>query len=58
MIWGPVSKNLTVQVSSTIGYFNLYFVRSLLAGGAVHHHLIEQKLRLKVGIILETGEAR
>ncbi|XP_056015239.1 uncharacterized protein LOC125673905 isoform X2 [Ostrea edulis] len=33
-------------------------IPSLLAGGAVHHHLIEQKLRLKVGIILETGEAR
>lgn len=33
-------------------------IPSLLAGGAVHHHLIEQKLRLKVGVILETGEAR
>ncbi|XP_061171212.1 uncharacterized protein LOC133180759 [Saccostrea echinata] len=33
-------------------------IPSLLAGGAVHHHLIEQKLRLKVGIVMETGEAR
>nr|XP_022287923.1 glutamate synthase 1 [NADH], chloroplastic-like isoform X2 [Crassostrea virginica] len=33
-------------------------IPSLLVGGAVHHHLIEQKLRLKVGIVMETGEAR
>ncbi|XP_073971203.1 uncharacterized protein isoform X2 [Rhodnius prolixus] len=30
----------------------------LLALGAVHHHLIETRLRMKVGLILETGEAR
>ncbi|XP_076076951.1 uncharacterized protein LOC143047651 isoform X1 [Mytilus galloprovincialis] len=33
-------------------------VPSLLAVGAVHHYLIEKTLRLKVGIIMETGEAR
>lgn len=26
--------------------------------GAVHHHLIEERQRMKVGLILETGEAR
>ncbi|KAJ8315663.1 hypothetical protein KUTeg_007813 [Tegillarca granosa] len=31
---------------------------SLLAVGAVHHFLINEKLRLKVGLILESGEAR
>lgn len=31
---------------------------SLLILGAVHHHLIEERQRMKVGIILETGEAR
>ena len=31
---------------------------SLLAVGAVHHYLIKMKLRLKVGLILETGEVR
>ena len=31
---------------------------SLLALGAVHHHLIEERQRMKVGLILETGEAR
>ena len=33
-------------------------VSILLALGAVHHHLIEERLRMKVGLILETGEAR
>lgn len=31
---------------------------ALLALGAVHHHLIEERQRMKVGLILETGEAR
>ena len=26
--------------------------------GAVHHHLINERLRMKVGLIVETGEAR
>lgn len=33
-------------------------IPSLLAVGAVHHYLIEKTLRLKVGLVLETGEAR
>ncbi|KAL7287833.1 hypothetical protein TKK_0017905 [Trichogramma kaykai] len=33
-------------------------VSILLSLGAVHHHLIECRSRMKVGIILETGEAR
>ncbi|KAI5644015.1 glutamine amidotransferases class-II domain-containing protein [Phthorimaea operculella] len=33
-------------------------VGMLLALGAVHHHLIETRLRMKVGIIVETAEAR
>ena len=31
---------------------------SLLACSSVHHHLITKQLRSKIGIILETGEAR
>ncbi|HIA20781.1 MAG TPA: glutamate synthase subunit alpha, partial [Planctomycetaceae bacterium] len=31
---------------------------TLLACGAVHHHLIKGALRTRVGIVLETGEAR
>ncbi|XP_011708149.1 PREDICTED: putative glutamate synthase [NADPH] isoform X2 [Wasmannia auropunctata] len=33
-------------------------ISSLLALGAVHHHLIEERQRMKVGLILETAEAR
>ena len=31
---------------------------SLLACGAVHHHLVQHAKRTRIGIILETGEAR
>jgi glutamate synthase (NADPH) large chain len=33
-------------------------VSSLLATGAVHHHLVKQSKRTQIGIVLETGEAR
>ncbi len=33
-------------------------VSALLAVGAVHHHLVQQHERTRIGIIVETGEAR
>ena len=33
-------------------------VSSLLATGAVHHHLVKNQERTRIGIVLETGEAR
>ena len=33
-------------------------VPSLLATGAVHHHLIAQKTRTRVGLLVESGDAR
>jgi glutamate synthase (NADPH) large chain len=33
-------------------------VSALLACGAVHHHLVRQAKRTRIGIVLETGEAR
>ncbi|MGI9308292.1 MAG: glutamate synthase large subunit, partial [Gammaproteobacteria bacterium] len=33
-------------------------VSALLACGAVHHHLVSQTKRTRIGIVLETGEAR
>ena len=33
-------------------------IPSLLVLGAVHHYLIKEKLRMKVGLVMETGEAR
>ncbi|MGH7142606.1 MAG: glutamate synthase large subunit [Planctomycetota bacterium] len=37
---------------------NLAAIPSLLATSAVHHHLIRQKERTRVGLVVETGEAR
>ncbi len=31
---------------------------ALLASGAVHHHLVKQTKRTRIGIVVETGEAR
>src|SRR5690606_28228253 len=33
-------------------------VPSLLATGAVHNHLMRNGMRMKVGLVIETGEAR
>lgn len=33
-------------------------ISSILALGCIHHHLIETRLRMKVGLIVETAEAR
>ncbi len=33
-------------------------IPSLLFTGAVHHHLIREKTRTRVGLVIETGEAR
>jgi len=33
-------------------------ISALIACGAVHHHLISRHLRTRIGIVLETGEAR
>ena len=33
-------------------------VSTLLATGAVHHHLVDHQERTRIGIVLETGEAR
>jgi len=33
-------------------------VSALLACGAVHHHLVSRAMRTRIGIVIETGEAR
>ncbi|MCF6469056.1 glutamate synthase large subunit [Nonomuraea sp. MG754425] len=33
-------------------------IPSLLLTGSVHHHLIQEKTRTKIGLVIETGEAR
>ena len=37
---------------------DLVAISSLLACGAVHHHLVRAAKRTRIGIVLETGEAR
>ncbi|MDP3939385.1 MAG: glutamate synthase central domain-containing protein, partial [Deltaproteobacteria bacterium] len=50
-------KNLLILSDRGVGP-DLAAVPSLLAVGAVHHHLIREGLRSKAGIIVESGEAR
>ena len=33
-------------------------ISALIATGAVHHHLVRTHARTRIGIIVETGEAR
>ncbi|WP_432798503.1 glutamate synthase large subunit [Poriferisphaera sp. WC338] len=33
-------------------------ISSLIAGGAVHHHLVKHQERTQVGLVIESGEAR
>ena len=33
-------------------------VSALMALGATHHRLIEERLRMRVALVVETGEAR
>jgi glutamate synthase (NADPH/NADH) len=45
-------------LSDRIAGRNYLPVSPLLAVGAVHNHLIQKKLRMKVALLIETGEAR
>ena len=49
--------NLIILSDRNIGESRVA-VSTLLATGAVHHHLVQNQLRTRIGIVLETGEAR
>ncbi len=49
--------NILVISDRGVNYYNAP-IPSLLALGAVHHHLIRKKLRTATDIVMETGEAR
>lgn len=49
--------NIIILSDRTVDKYNAP-IPSLLATASVHHHLIRQKLRTKVDIIVETGDAR
>ena len=54
-----VHKDYTYLIlSDRMAGRNYMPVSALLAVGAVHQYLIAKRLRMKVGIIVETGEAR
>lgn len=52
-----MGHNILVISDRGVDYYNAP-IPSLLALGAVHHHLIRKKLRTATDIIMETGEAR
>lgn len=51
-------KNIKIKLKLLWYFFFRIPVSILLALGATHHHLIDLRLRMKVGLIVETGEAR
>ena len=54
-----VNGNYTYLIlSDRMAGRNYLPISPLLAVGAVHHHLIEKRLRMRVALIIETGEAR
>lgn len=49
--------NILILSDRNIGLYTTA-IPSLLALGAVHHHLIRKKLRTKIDIVIESGDAR
>jgi glutamate synthase (NADPH/NADH) large chain len=49
--------SLVILSDRAVDYGNVA-LPSLLAVGAVHHHLVKTNSRTRIGIVLETGEAR
>jgi len=56
---GAICDGATILILSDKGFDeNNAPIPSLLATGALHHHLLREQTRTKVGIVVETGEAR
>nr|NVI74121.1 putative glutamate synthase 1 [Cucujiformia] len=51
-------KNMIIVLSDRNASKDNVPISSLVALGAVHHHLIETRSRMKVALIIETAEAR
>ncbi len=67
----PALERICVEVEAAIGAGDSFVVlsdrrsgvdrvavSSLLACGTVHHHLVRNELRTRIGLVLESGEAR
>ena len=50
-------STLIVLSDRNVGKLAVY-IPTFLVLGAVHHHFIREKPRMKVGLIVESGEAR
>jgi glutamate synthase (NADPH/NADH) large chain len=53
-----VNKSSLIVLSDRESNQNRAAISSLMACGAVHHHLVKIAQRTQIGIVLETGEAR
>ena len=54
-----ITEGFTILILSDRGVDESHAsVPSLLAVGAVHHHLLRERTRTQVGLVVETGEAR
>ena len=53
-----VNKSSLIVLSDRASNQNRAAISSLMACGAVHHHLVNIAQRTQIGIVLETGEAR
>ena len=53
-----VNKSSLIVLSDRASNQNRAAISSLMACGAVHHHLVNVAQRTQIGIVLETGEAR
>ena len=54
-----IEEGITILILSDRGVDeNHVAIPSLLAVGAVHHHLLRERTRTRVGLVVETGEAR
>ena len=54
-----LQKGTNILILSDRGVNKKHFgIPILLATSSIHHHLIEKGLRTKVGLVIETGEAR
>ena len=54
-----INKGVSIIILSDRGMDkNNVAIPSLLAAGALHHHLLREQTRTHVGLVMETGEAR
>ncbi|MGE5285823.1 MAG: glutamate synthase-related protein, partial [Micromonosporaceae bacterium] len=56
--WGAVSPRADTLAAADADFTRRAPIPSLLLTGAVHHHLIREKTRTQVGLVVEAGDVR